>query len=98
MLNLGNTYHIHIDQYTISPLTKTRLNTKFEFDRLTTNVMMEIINGLKNPPPRSRRQHYNHVYGDKHTAHIIYYDYIDFNLMRWCKDLKAKEEAQKEKV
>jgi len=77
----GNTYHIHIDQYTISPLTKTRLNTKFHFDRLTTNDMMEIINGLKNPPPRSRRQYYNHVYGDKHTAHIIYYDYIDFNLI-----------------
>jgi len=77
----GNTYHIHIDQYTISPLTKTRLNTKFEFDRLTTNAMMEIINGLKNPPPRSRRQHYNHVYGDRNTAYMIYYDYIDFNLI-----------------
>ena len=77
----GNTYHIQIDQYTISPLTKTRLNTKFDFDRLTTNVMMEIINGLKNPPPRSRRQYYNHVYGDRNTAYMIYYDYIDFNLI-----------------
>lgn len=77
----GNTYHIQIDQYTISPLTKTRLNTKFEFDRLTTNVMMEIINGLKNPPPRSRRHYYNHVYGGRNTANMIYYDYIDFNLI-----------------
>lgn len=42
-------YRIEIDQYTISPLTKTRFETRFHFSGLTTDDMMKLINALKNP-------------------------------------------------